>query len=459
MKKGFIVFLLLFAPTCFANVELLKNINPNGSSSIFIELASQEMVYFMADDGVHGSELWKTDGTAAGTMLLKDINVGVGSSHLSNFIWDDLEQYFYFTDFANIWQSDGTTGNTIKIYSAENSSQNPMNLFIHGEGLLFSKGELLVSLDLGTGVLTTVSDFSDGDDGTRFFSTVYYQGFTYFNTKGFRRTNGTAQGSGLIFPDTHPANTRPLRPRNFFIYNGLLYFLADDQSNGDANLWQSDGTYEGTHLLKDLNPGSPDSRAINNEAPQFFIYGDRLFFRAYHSSFGYEIWSTDGTESNTLLLKNIYPGSFAGIIPNDGVDKNFTPSVLGDYFYFVGQPGHNLWRSNGTANGTSVFSDLRVSSLMLLGQGLYFSGSLRDPNTGQLPTPQPWLTQGSVESTTLIDETRSNPSQFQQVNGNIIFLANDVENGRELHVVKSEKVTDDFCFPIVTKDSQVVVCL
>ena len=39
-----------------------------------------DTLFFTADDGVNGNELWKSDGTEAGTVLVKDINPGSGSS-------------------------------------------------------------------------------------------------------------------------------------------------------------------------------------------------------------------------------------------------------------------------------------------------------------------------------------------------------------------------------------------
>lgn len=466
MKKILIILLLFFVENCFAvnsaKIELLKDINPAGSASISVKLVSQNRVYFMADDGVHGSELWRTDGSSAGTMLLKDINTGGGSSFLVDFIWDDQEQNFYFIALGNIWKSDGTTENTTKIYSALNSFENARNLFTHDGMLLFQKGEELVSMDVDTEVVTTISDFMDGDDGTGGFSSIHYKGATYFNIKGFRKTGGTVESTELVFPSSHTVSTRPLKSRNFFVYDDSLYFIADDLTNGEANLWKSDGTYEGTTLLKDLNPGSPSPLALNSEDPNFFIYENKLYFRSYHRSFGYEIWSTDGTESNTVLLKDIHQGSFASQGPNDGVFKDFSPLVLNDHFYFIGQPGRKLWRSDGTSVGTNIFSDLGVSSLKLVGNEIYFSGSVRSLTTGRFSTPQPWVTEGDPESTRQINEetdTPSNPTQFQKVNGNLIFVANDVENAREWRVVRNKVAVDETCFPIVPQDKVALICL
>ena len=65
-----------------ASPILLKDINPGaGDSSPAALAAIGSTVYFIASDGTQGSELWKTDGTAVGTVLVKDIYPGaLGSS-------------------------------------------------------------------------------------------------------------------------------------------------------------------------------------------------------------------------------------------------------------------------------------------------------------------------------------------------------------------------------------------
>jgi len=75
-----------------------------------------DMVYFRADDGSQGAELWKTDGTCAGTTLVKDINPGAGSSLPTNHT--NLGGVLYFTanDGVNgfeLWKTDGTSAGTV----------------------------------------------------------------------------------------------------------------------------------------------------------------------------------------------------------------------------------------------------------------------------------------------------------------------------------------------------------
>src|SRR5215203_7573161 len=53
---------------------LVKNINASGGSKPEQLTPMGDNVYFTADDGIHGRELWRTDGTNVGTQLVKDVD-------------------------------------------------------------------------------------------------------------------------------------------------------------------------------------------------------------------------------------------------------------------------------------------------------------------------------------------------------------------------------------------------
>lgn len=84
---------------------------------------------------------------------------------------------------------------------------------------------------------------------------------------------------------------------------GTLYFQANDGTSG-FELWKSDGTETGTVRVKDIWPGPSSSYA-------YFLtdVGGTLYFMASDGTSGSELWKSDGTEAGTVRVKDINPGS------------------------------------------------------------------------------------------------------------------------------------------------------
>ena len=117
-------------------------------------------------------------------------------------------------------------------------------------------------------------------------------------------SDGTKEGT-LLVKDFIPGTGSAL-PRNLTAVNDILFFYLNDGVHGDE-LWSSDGTEEGTVLVKDIYPGEDDSYYYYNEYP-FIAYKNQLFFIANDGIHGNELWSSDGTADGTVLVKDIYPG-------------------------------------------------------------------------------------------------------------------------------------------------------
>lgn len=90
------------------SVSLVKDIRP-GSTGTYIKFLTYEnnTLFFLADDGINGQELWRSDGTALGTYLLHDLTPGSNGSYpIFNKLNNKL--YYYNMNSKTLWESDGT---------------------------------------------------------------------------------------------------------------------------------------------------------------------------------------------------------------------------------------------------------------------------------------------------------------------------------------------------------------
>ncbi|MCJ7448115.1 MAG: T9SS type A sorting domain-containing protein [Bacteroidales bacterium] len=368
---------------------MVKDIYPGSGSGFPSYLTNiNDVLFFSACDGINGTELWRSDGTAGGTSMIKDICSGPDSSYARYYTNVNGTVFFSAMDRLNgmeLWKTDGTPSGTVmvkNIYPYSGSS-GPY-LLTNINGLLYfsasdgvNGNELWKSDGTGEGTIM-VKDISSGSGSGSPFNLVNVNGILYFsafdaNGRELWRSDGTSEGT-IMVKDISPGSGSG-SPSNLSNVNGLLYFSAGDGVNG-YELWRSDGTSEGTIMVKDIHSGSGSGAPSN-----LTNLNGILYFTAYEGSIGRELWKSDGTSEGTVMVKDISPGS------GSGSPSNLT-NVNG-LLYFTANDGVNgseLWKSNGTTDGTVMVKDIYTGSasgspLSLNNSNgiLYFSANTGNP--------------------------------------------------------------------------------
>lgn len=299
---------------------MVKNINPNGASSPYGMINVNGIVYFRADNGVNGYELWKSDGTAAGTVMVRNINPGVSGSDPYGFTNINGTIYFAATTPGfgyELWKTNGTTTGTRRVKDINPTGDSNLGDFINLNNTLFFIA-------------------NDGVSGRELW-----------------KSDGTAAGTILV-KDINPGSGDTY-PGSFTVLGSILLFKATDTydvNTGAANyeLWKSDGTAAGTTLVKDINPSG------NGYSTPIGTANGTLFFQANDGVTGSELWKTNGTTTGTRRVKDIWKGAFSSN-PAGGRGGVYLNNTL--YFQATTTTyGSELWKSTGTAAGTSLVSDV-----------------------------------------------------------------------------------------------------
>jgi ELWxxDGT repeat protein len=388
-----------------AGTHQVKTLGPVLNSNAPSEFADVNgKLYFVADDGVHGKEVWVSDGTADGTHMVADAFPGADGSNpfqitaFNGFVW------FYARNASfvyQLWRSDGSAAGTAEYAPTQAPSTIPES-----------------------GTLLVVGD------------TLYFAADTTGAGNELWKTDGTT--TALRVKDIRPGaeGSHPLQLTNL---NGTLYFTSDDGVHG-RELWRSDGTEAGTGLVADIAPGGQASEIVS-----LIAMGDRLYFSAYaglEAGVGQELWISDGTTAGTHIVVDLRPGF------NSSNPVELT--VVGNAFYFLArQPSpaiHLLHKSDGTAAGTTVvtMSDGTIVSELTAFNGQLFFTMGRDGHGEEL-----WRTDGTVLGTVLVADLNagpgnSNPQELIVAGGALYFRATDVLHGEELWVIDPLSPPGDF---------------
>ena len=224
-------------------------------------------------------------------------------------------------------------------------------------------------------------------------------------------------------PQAQPALLRDIytgtsssNPLGFTSFGGALYFQATDGTSG-VELWRTDGTTDGTTLVRDINPGTGSSTPA---ATPMASLGGALYFRANDGVHGAELWRTDGTAGGTVLVRDIRPGTSSS---NPG---GFT--VFNGTLYFRandGVGGSELWRSDGTEASTVLVRDIipginesAPAGFIVFNGALYFRAYTFTDDVSL------WKTDGTPGGTVLVS-TANTPTEPTVFNGALYFYARD----------------------------------
>lgn len=361
-------------------VRRVAEINTTGSSNPSGFTIYNNELYFAADGGT-GRELWKTDGTAGGTVMAHNVNTDPDPSPSAPSDFTVYNGMLYFsatgTNTINreVWYSDGTTLTSIEINAM--GSAEPDHFTVFNGKLYFAAtdgtdGTQLWSFDGFTKTELTTANPTNGIKPMNFKeynSKLYFAADDGTNGVELWETDGTAANTTMVIPELFPG-IDDAAPDGLTVYNGLLFLSAADSISNGTELWSFDGSaYDPIEL--NTNPSSSSSPA------GFTIFNGRLYFRANNGTAGSELWASYGSAASTTLFADINPGS-AGSYPA-------SLRVYLNRLYFRtndGTHGEELWVTDGTSAGTKMVCDIfpgigsfSPSELTVYNGRLYFSAT------------------------------------------------------------------------------------
>jgi len=472
--------------------------------------------FFSANDGKVGRELWSSDGTDAGTKLVKDLYPGKIGSEVEELWIHDNKGYFSANGKDHTWilTTDKCQGFRKMSYNGTvfGFAVSKSTIFKPDESYDCPVGFHWASTREVSGLIGSPEKSLDdqiqelgNDDVELVFADQC--GWTQYVWGGesrmkFRMADSSKTGAyisaGQKLSSPPKIDTSMLANHHVDVssFAGAVCIQNDEtlRSRFDVEclhqdllhkekgpcfldagneLWETDGTFEGTRRVLDLNKGS--AGAFPRHLTSF---QGNLFFAARTEAFGEELWRTDGTRENTVMVADIYKGS------SSGAPSELTTTVDGSLLFFAAETewnGRELWVTNGSPNFSGpnpaigrvdsssegegaapmthlvldIFPGKRGSTpssiVPLFGKYVAFAAS--DDKYGA----EVWISDGTVLGTGRLTDIypesgSASPSDLVFFEGALFFSADDGVYGRELWTVGS-----DSTFQVTRADDSVFV--
>ena len=434
-KQILVLLVAAIAPATTAAQEprLLRDLNtsPAAPSSAAGMLAvAGETLFFVHSDGVHGSELWRTDGTAERTAMVLDIHPGPESTRISASLAVGDELYFVIAESplpARLWRTNGTREGTIVVHTFDPEVGYVSAMF----PLAGSVGFITQRWTAENGCVSVLWRSDGRPGGTIPLATLCASHLgtlgarTFMAAPGEERdparlwvSDGTVGGTAVI-QEISPQFKHVWIGPAVVVRDQLVFFVVhttDDGTVGTIELWRSDGTSEGTMALRVV--GGP-----GNHVRGAAVAGGRLFWLLIVRG-EVELWVSGVTAETTALLRR-FP------LEIDFNRVSFEPPVAaGDRVFFATVPpgsGSELWMSDGTEAGTRVVPSPSgqwdaVVPRIAVGSSLYFT-AVDSALGGEL-----WRTDGTPEGTRWLKSIFPETPQwgwwnFMELDGAVLCVA------------------------------------
>jgi ELWxxDGT repeat protein len=360
-----------------AGTVLVKDINPGATTGIDPQLADILQVgtrmVFAADDG-SGVKLWGSDGTAAGTLSLTSV-VSFPTDAFQNPIATSSTRYQYIRAFTSGPSSttiitDGTQAGTGIIPPAMNGDS---TYLIQATGDGTTEYISIGSTDQATGVSSyEVYKFTPPSQYTSVYShndTIGMDAFVYVNGKVLFDGFDTATGRELrVIDENGNRLVQDFTPQSSTAHSRPAWFtdwngkavFVANDGSHGDELWISDGTASGTRLLADILPGGSSS-----DSRLVTVWNGALYFFA-HDGTTYRLMRLTSPDATPEILANVSPppriNDTAGSEPVRCLAPNAVP--LGNKLLFTArtvEAGTELWSTDGTAAGTAMVMDINAA--------------------------------------------------------------------------------------------------
>ena len=390
------------------------------------------IAYFAGYATGKGAELYKTDGTASGTVLVKDINPGKRNAFLANAGSTDAAQFTYLGDKVffyandatgrNVWVSDGTAAGTKRLTSAghsrnykrqivafegnvyfsaltkgrpgwttwksdgtaagtklafgtSNTDQDPQGFIVAGEKLFVVAGSRLQVIENGT--MTRLTVFQNVNSSIAIPAVVVDDVLYYADGSTLWKSDGTPEGTVRI---------NNAQAGRLFVLDGLVYFQGGPYNQ--RGLWKL--VHDEPVFVSEYAP---------NETTNVELTGDTFSMVSYDTTTHVgSLWKKSPTDAAFVKVKDIF-SAVKGKYERQVYElSEYRPIAFNGKTYFWSQ--YSLWESDGTADGTKVvknfgFTKVQVSPMELA----VVNDTLIATGRDQYKHSTLWLSDGTAEGT------------------------------------------------------------